>query len=104
MAKFWKVLKIIIFSWGALTLALVLLGLISTFVTPLFKSHKRQKTEAQAEEVVFEKKYNEHKLVVKRKETEGPDTYLISLSRGGNTIVQNYRLPTQNYHLEYVRF
>lgn len=104
MQKLWKVTKIVVFSWGALTLALIIYALLSSFVAPVFKSHKHQEKAAAVEEVIFEKQYDEHKLVVKRKETEGPDAYLVSLSKGNKNIIQNYRLPTQKYHLEFVRF
>ncbi len=107
MAKLWKVLKVIIFGVGALTLALLLYGLIQTFVFPLFRSHAHQDREAKtpSEEVVFEKKDGGLKLLVKRKETtDGPDAYLITLTKGGAQIVQNYRLPTGKYHLEGVSF
>ncbi len=105
MAKFWKVLKVIIFSVGALTLALIAYGLITTFVTPLFRSAKHQKAEAPVEEVVLEKKSGGTKLVLKRKEAEeGPDTYSLTLTREGTSVIQNYRLPTGKYHLEFVRF
>ncbi len=104
MAKFWKVLKVIIFSVGALTLALIAYGLVTTFVTPLFKSAKHEKAEAPAEEVVFEKKTGGMKLVLKRRETEGPDVYLLTLTKEGTPVFQSYRLPTGKYHLEYVRF
>ncbi len=102
MAKFWKVVKVAIFIWGALTLALIAYGLIATLVPPLFKSSKHQKPNAPSEEVVFEKKEGGYKLLVKSKETEGPSEYFITLSRDGKTVVQNYRLPTQKYHLEYL--
>lgn len=104
MAKFWKVLKVIIFSVGALTLALIAYGLITTFVTPLFKSTKHGKAAAPAEEVVFEKKTGGMKLLLKRRETEGPDAYSLTLTKEGAPVFQNYRLPTGKYHLEYVRF
>jgi hypothetical protein len=104
MAKFWKVFKVIVFVWGALTLALIVYGLITTFVMPLFKGHSNQAAQAPAEEVMFEKKDGGLTLVVKRKETpEGPDAYLITLSRDNKPVVQNYRLPTQKYHLDFVR-
>ncbi len=60
--------------------------------------------DATAEEVVLEKKYGEQKLTVKRKETDGPYAYLLTLTVGNRTIVQNYHLPVQKYHLEYVSF
>jgi len=103
MTKLWKILKVIIFSIGALTLALIMYGLIVSFVVPLFKGHgNQQASKAQGEEVVFEKKEGGYKLVVKSKETEGPAEYLVSVSKDGKPVVQNYRLPTQKYHLEYI--
>lgn len=104
MAKFWKVFKVIVFVWGAFTLALILYGLISMLVISLFKGHRNQAAQAPAEEVMFEKKDGGLALVVKRKETpEGPDAYLITLSRDHKPVVQNYRLPTQKFHLDFVR-
>jgi hypothetical protein len=104
MAKFWKVFKVIVFVWGALTLALIAYGLISMLVTTLLEKHGSQASQAPAEEVMFEKKDGGLSLVVKRKETpEGPDAYLITLSRNNKPVVQNYRLPTQKFHLDFVR-
>jgi len=102
MAKVWKVLKVVIFSIGALTLALIAYGLFTVYVTPLFKA-KQQKTEAPVEEVVFEKKTGGMNLVVKSKQTDGSDAYSLTLTKEGTPVVQNYRLPTEKYHLEYVR-
>ena len=100
--KIWNVAKKIIFIWGALTLALVAYALFVAYIPPLFKSHKQTKTETPSEQVVFEKKEGGYKLLVKRKETQGADEYLVTLSRDGKPVVQNYRLPTQKYHLEYI--
>jgi hypothetical protein len=99
MAKFWKVVKVVVFIWGALTLALIAYGLITTFVPPLFKS---QESKAPAEEVAFEKKEGGYKLVVKSRETKGPSEYLITVIKDGSILVKNYRLPTQKYHFEYI--
>lgn len=104
MAKFWKIIKAVIFGWGALTLAVLLLLWIVNIKSSVFDGHRHSKTEASTEEVVLEKKDGGLKLVVKRKETVGPDAYLMSLTKGGAQIVQNYRLPTEKYHLDYVRF
>ncbi len=103
MAKFWKVIKIIIFSLGALTLALVLWGLLTMLYSSIFtaKHHNRA---TPAEHVVFEKKINNHTLVLKRKEAEGSGTYLLTLSRDNKTVVQNFQLPMQKYKLDYVSF
>lgn len=104
MAKLWKVLKVIIFGIGALTLALILYGLISMLVVSLFQGRGNRAGQAPAEEVMFEKKDGGLTLVVKRKETsEGPDAYLVTLSRDNKPVVQNYRLPTQKFHLDFVR-
>ncbi len=104
MTKLWKILKVVIFSIGALTLSLIMYGLIVSFVVPLFKGHghEQRASKEKIEEVVFEKKEGGYRLLVKRKETEGPDEYLVTLSRDGKPVVQNYRLPTQKYHLEYL--
>lgn len=104
MAKLWKILKVIIFSIGALTVALIMYGLIVSFIVPLFKGlgHEQTASKEKTEEVVLEKKEGSYKLLVKRKETEGPDEYLVTLSRDGKPVVQSYRLPTQKYHLEYL--
>ena len=104
MAKFWKIIKAVIFGWGVLTLAVLLLIWLVNIKSSVFNGHKHSKTEAPAEEVVFEKKDGGLKLVVKHKETEGTYAYLITLTKGGTSVVQNYRLPTEKYHLEYVRF
>lgn len=102
MAKFWKVVKVVVFSWGALTLALIAYGLITTFVPQLFKSHNWQASKAPAEEVAFEKKEGGYKLVVKSKETEGPAEYLITVIKDGSTLIKNYHLPMQKYQFEYI--
>lgn len=102
MAKLWKVVKVIIFSVGALTLALIAYGLIMTFVPPLFKTSKHQETAALSEEVVFEKKEGAYSLQVKSREAGGPAEYLVTLSKDGRPVVQSFRLPTQEQHLEYV--
>ena len=104
MAKLWKALKVLIFSLGALTLALILYGLIVAFVVPLFKGHghMQQASTEHAAEVVFEKKEGVYKLVVKSKETDGSPVYLITVSKDNKPVVQSYRLPTQKYHLEYL--
>ena len=104
MAKFWKIIKAVIFGWGAFTLSLLLLIWFYNIFSSVFNGHKNGKTETPTEEVVFEKKDGGLKLVLKRKETDGPDAYLMSLTKGGAQIVQNYRLPTEKYHLQYVRF
>lgn len=104
MAKLWKVLKVIIFSWGALSLALVLYALLTLLYQSVFTGHKHQEASASAEEVVFDKQDGALKLVVKRKETEGAGAYLITLTKDSKPIVQNYRLPVEKYHLEYVSF
>lgn len=99
MAKFWKVLKVIIFSVGALTLALLLYGLIQTFVFPLFKGQGHQEAQTSSEETAFEKKEGGYKLLVKRKGTQDQDEYLVTLSKDNATLVQNYRLPMKKYEL-----
>ena len=104
MAKFWKVLKVIIFSVGVLTLALIAYLLIITWVPQLFQSSKDRNTAAPAEEVVFEKKDGGMKLALKRREADGAPEYLLSLSRDGSSIVQKYHLPTKKYQIEYVDF
>ncbi len=102
MPKFWKVVKVVVFSWGALTLALIAYGLITTFVPPLFKRDTWLASKAPAEEVAFEKKEGGYKLVVKSRETEGPSEYLITVIKDGSTLVKNYHLPIQKYQFEYV--
>ena len=104
MAKSWKVLKFIIFTWGALSLGLFLVGLLFAAYTKIFSGHQQQKTNSTTEEVVFEKKDGALKLVVKRREAEGTSAYLITLTKDNKPIVQSYRLPTEKYHLEYVSF
>jgi hypothetical protein len=104
MAKFWKIFKAVIFGWGVLTLSVLLLLWLVNLKSTVFNGHKRGKTGASTEEVVLEKKDGGLKLVVKRKETDGPDAYLITLTKGSAQVVQNYRLPIEKYHLEYVRF
>jgi type II secretory pathway pseudopilin PulG len=102
MAKFWKVVKVIIFIWGALTLALVLYGLLAAFVVPLFKGQTNQQATASAEETVLEKKEGSYKLLVKQKESEGTNEYLLTLSKDDQPLVRNYILPTLKYKLEYI--
>jgi hypothetical protein len=104
MAKLWKVLKVIIFGVGAITLALIAFGLITTLVLPRLKSAKHQQVAAPMDEIVFDKQEGALKLVVKRREAEGHDEYLMTLSKGGAPIAQNYRVPVEKYHLEYVSF
>ncbi len=88
---------------GRAPLALLLYGLISTLVVPLFQGRGKA-VQAPAEEVMFEKKDGGLALVVKRRETpEGPDAYLLTLSRDNKPVVQNYRLPVQKFHLDSVR-
>ncbi len=103
MAKFWKIVKVICFSWGALTLALILFALLSNLFSSVFTSRHHNR-EAPAEHVVFEKNINNDKLVLKRKEAEGPDAYLLTLSRGNKVVVQNFQLPMKKYNLDYVSF
>jgi len=102
MAKLWKILKVFIFGIGALTLALILYGLIMAFIVPLFKGHQQGASKEQIEEVVFEKKEGIYKLVVKSKETEGPAEYLITVFKDGSTLVKSYLLPTKQHHFEYI--
>ncbi len=104
MAKLWKILKVIIFSVGALTLALIAYGLISTFVSPLFKSTKQHLAEAPVEETVYEKKDGAMKLIIKSKETESAIAYLLTVTKDNKTVVQNYRLPLEKYDLAGVSF
>ena len=103
MAKIWKLLKVIIFSLGALTLALVLWGLLTMLYSSVFTS-KHHNRETPAEHIAFEKTINNYKLVLKRKEAEGPDAYLLTLSRDNKAVVQNFQLPMQKYNLDYVSF
>jgi hypothetical protein len=106
MAKFWKIIKAVIFGWGALTLSLLLFIWFVNIYQSVFNGskHSKNRTVSETEDVVFEKKEGALKVVVKRKEADGPDAYLMSLSKGSAQIVQNYRLPTEKYHLQYVRF
>ena len=102
MEKLWKVLKVVIFSLGVLTLALLAWGLFTTFVTPLFKSAGQRTADAPTEEVAYEKTEGGYKLVIKRREAQGLDEYLVTLNRDGAAVVKNYRLPTQKYNLGYI--
>lgn len=102
MDKLWKVLKVLIFSLGVLTLSLLLWGLFTTFVTPLFKSAGQRTADAPTEEVAYEKTEGGYKLVIKRREAQGLDEYLVTLNREGAAAVKNYRLPTQKYNLGYI--
>ncbi len=104
MAKLWKVLKVIIFSVGALMLALIAYGLISTFVSPLFKSTKQHLAEAPVEETVFEKKDGAMKLVIKSKETESASASLITITKNDKPVVRNFRLPLEKFDLAGVSF
>src|SRR5574341_1005317 len=104
MAKFWKVIKIIIFSWGALSLSLFLVGLFSMLYSKVFTESKHHDEAKSVEEVVLDRQDGALKLVVKHRVAEGASAYLITITKDNKPIVQNYRLPVEKYHLEDVSF
>lgn len=104
MAKFWKVIKIIIFSYGALSLSLNLFGLLLMLYSDVFTKATHQDKAAPTETVVLDKQDGALKLVMKRREAESKGAYLITLTKDDKPIVQNYHLPVEKYHLEDVSF
>ena len=104
MEKFWKVIKIIIFSYGALSLSLNLFGMLLMLYSNVFTEAKHVDKAAPTETVVLDKQDGALKLVMKRREAEGTGTYLITLTKDDKPIVQNYRLPVEKYHLGNVSF
>lgn len=102
MQKLWKVVRVILMGVGALTLALILWVIFVTSVKPMFMGRGQQETRELTDRVIFEKSEDGYQLKVERKETKGPDKYLLSLSREGRQVVREYRLPVEKYQVEYL--
>lgn len=98
MAKFWKVLKVIIFIWGALTLALILGTIL--YVNISERMTARSVSQEPTDEV-YEKTFEDIRLTVTHKRGDESGKVLVNLSKAGVSLARNYALPIKKYNLEW---
>lgn len=97
MGKIQSTLKKAIFIWGIVSFVLVLF--LAIFLMILLSSNRQTVEKYQKE--AYAKHFGQLLLTVQDWSDENQNAHLISISKSGKTIVNNYRLPIEKYGLEF---
>ena len=98
MARFWKVLKVIVFIWGALSLGTI----ITTILYVNISERLTSRTVPDETDEVYEKSSDGIKLKVTHKRREESGKVLLDLSKAGASLARTYALPLKKYNVEWL--
>ena len=97
MGKIKSSLKVLVFIWGLLSLAVVLFVTVTLTVKSLVNREPAEKEQ----EAAYEKRFDQILLTVQEKSEKNKNAQLISISKSGKSLVNNYRLPVEKYGMEF---
>ena len=95
MGKIKSTLKVLIFIWSILSLALVLVVTITLTVQSLTNRETAENDQKEA----YEKRFDKILFTVQEKSDKNQNALFINISKSGKTLVSNYRLPIEKYGL-----
>ena len=99
MAKLWKVIKVIIFLWGAFILG----AIVTTFLYVNISERLTTKIVPEEKDEIYEKTSEGVRLTVTHKRGEDAGKILLDLSKAGASLVRNYTLPLKKYSAEWLQ-